>query len=107
MYRLILALATLWYAVQSLYMIWLTTSYNRGVCRRCRTGVWKYHDVLDGATPEDAEDAVTNVKCSLCGYKEYIPSTRLAKGYVPAFAIGMYLLSCLVLTLTIIVWISI
>ena len=85
MYRLILALAALWCVLQSLYMIWV------------------YHDVLDGATPEDAEDAVTNVKCSHCGYKEYIPSTRLAKGHAPVFAVSMYLLSWFVLILTIIV----
>lgn len=102
MYRLILALATLWCVVQSLYMIWLTMAYNRGICRRCKTGVWEYNDVLEGAIPEDAEDAVTNVRCSHCGYKEYIPSIRLAKGYVPVFAIGMYLLSWVVLVLTII-----
>lgn len=102
MYRLILASAILWYVAQSLYMLWLTTAYNRGICRRCKVGVWEYNDVLEGAIPEDAEDAVTNVRCSHCGHKEYIPSTRLAKGHAPVFAAGMYLLSCIVLILTII-----
>lgn len=89
------------FSAQSLYMIWLVRAYNRGRCRRCKYGEYLYYDVLKSDLYEDAEDAFANVKCSCCGYKDYVPSELLARGKVPYLAVCTWILSMAVFLCTI------
>lgn len=76
--------------IQSMYMIWIRMAYNNGICKRCGTGTYLPHDVTEGGSCEDAEDAMTNVQCSCCGYKTFIPNKAVANGRIPTKAFGIW-----------------